>query len=229
MVSISIKHFKQESKAIPGNPKTLKFAPRYFGPVPVVAQVGGNAYCLDLSGDPLLKNLHPVINIAHLRLIKTSDEYRQSEVAPETVFHEGKEEYVIDKIINDRYNKKRKRYEYLTTRKGYSLTKARWLPVAAFTGSAIKFVQRYLDSVKPEDRPEAQSDEARELIAQLTVIAPEVSRAVCPICATPVVPPALSVHNSRRHRSSMKPSYRHFCQQCSEYFSTYPSLSMAHI
>ena len=228
MVSISIKHFKQESKSIPGNPSTMKFAPRYFGPVPVVDRVGTNAYRLDLSKDPLLKHLHPVINVAHLRLIKTSDEYRQSEQPPETVKFEGKEEYVIDKIINDRYNKKRKRYEYLTMWKGFSLTKAKWLPISAFTGSSVKFVQRYLDHIKPHDRPEAQSEEAKRLIAQLSAIGTRhVVPAICPLCTLPVTvsPSVLPSYTSRRHRSSLKPKYRHLCPQCSAYFSTYPILS----
>ena len=232
MVSISIKHFKQESKTIPGRPSTLKFAARYFGPVPIIERVGTNAYRLDLSQDPLLQNLHPVINVSHLRRIYTSDEYRLEQLPPSTVTVDGKQEYVIDRVINDRINKRRKRYEYLTTWKGYSLTKAKWLPLKAFTGSAVKFVQRYLQHVAKNDVAPDQVDEVNRAVAHLAVAhvrSTTTDIAVCPKCTTPTIVQTPNAQQTRTQRDPTQPRYRHLCTVCVEHYSNWPLLTRARL
>ena len=170
LVSIDIKHFKSTSGNIPGSPPTEKLTHRFFGPLRVIESVGTNAYRLDVKQHPLLKYIHPVINVSRLRLIRLSDRYHADDAEPAPVDVDGQIEYVIEAIINDRYNKRRKRFEYLTLWKNLPITKADWLNLPKFTGSAVKIVHRYLESLdRVSPIQQRECDEAVSLVTDLEV------------------------------------------------------------
>jgi hypothetical protein len=123
--------------------------------------VTDNVYELDVSQDDMIKHIHPRINVKNLRLWNTSDRFRKGQLAPEPVIIDSHTELVIDQIINDRWNKLRKRYEYQTVWQGLPISKASWVPVTGFTGSAIKFVHRYLENLPTphSQTPDEQRDE----------------------------------------------------------------------
>jgi hypothetical protein len=231
MVSISIRHFTATGAQIPGKPPTVKLAPRYFGPVPVLHSVSDNAYKLDVSEDPLLMHIHPVINVDKLRLIFTSDEYHSHTATPPTVTIDGQTEYVIDRIINDRYNGRRKRYEYLTLWQGLPLSKSKWLSIKSFTGSAIKFVHRYLlqygpDEVDVQDGvPDDQSREVREAMQRLARNSSReaTATAICSDCNIAAI--TTTVPSRSRHSLDTSIRYKHYCAVCFSYFSTWPYLT----
>jgi hypothetical protein len=248
MVSISIKHFKQTSGNIPGSPPIQKFSPRYFGPVPVVRAVGDNAYELDVSKDPLISQIHPVINVDKLRLIYRSDRYHgREQFVPEPVIIDGKEEYFVDQIINDRYRKAKKRYEYLTVWKGRPLTQASWLDASKFTGSAIHFVEDYLQthtddmsdavlSSFADGVPPDQLEEVRKIMReqdQQDFRDRVTTAAVCSICyrlADRRAKPYTNTH-AKQILSSERVSvvaFKHYCSACNVYFSTWPDITRAY-
>jgi hypothetical protein len=140
MVLISRNHLSK----YPDHERPAKFQGRFYGPVPIVAKRTDNVYEVDVSQDPAISRIHNRINVANLKLWRTTDRFRQELQAPEPVEVDSHREYVIDHIIDDRWSSRRRRYEYLTMWKGYPITAAKWIPIQNFTGSAIRHVHHYL-------------------------------------------------------------------------------------
>ncbi len=104
-------------------PLTRKLAPRWLGPLPVLARVGAVAYRLQLP--PSLTRLHAVF---HISLLKKYE----GDVAPaprEPIFAVGDdEEFEVERILNHRSS--RRGTQYLIQWKGYPLFEATWEPEA---------------------------------------------------------------------------------------------------
>jgi hypothetical protein len=63
--------------------------------------------------------MHPVLNIEHLKKYDKSLRFTDRTVLPELRVLPQEEEYEVDKIVGDRFNKSLKRREYLVRWKGY--------------------------------------------------------------------------------------------------------------
>ena len=71
----------------------------HLGPYPVVRRVGSNAYCLLLP--PSMSRLHPVFNVIKLTLAPTDPiAGRHALPLPLPELIDGKEEYVVEEILN---------------------------------------------------------------------------------------------------------------------------------
>ena len=73
-------------------------------------------YRLDL---PPEYKLHPVVNIQHLMKYNRAPEDNERPTLPDLRELSVEEEYEVEKIVGHRYNKARRRKEYLVRWKGY--------------------------------------------------------------------------------------------------------------
>jgi hypothetical protein len=122
-VMLDTKYIKPPSHRTQGSHKLRS---RYIGPFKILKKVGQNAFELEL---PDTLQVHPVINAEYLKPYKESPERfaNREEPPPAPVIDpESKElEYVVDKIVNHKYTK-RKQLRYLTHWKGYADFEDTW-------------------------------------------------------------------------------------------------------
>jgi len=103
-----------------------KLSVRQVGPFPIIEVIGELAYKLQL---PDKWNIHPVISIAHLE--KHIDDTYQRELPPPPDLAEEDGEhfqYEVESIVAKRYNKRRKRHEWLVKWKNWGIEHNTWHP-----------------------------------------------------------------------------------------------------
>jgi hypothetical protein len=139
LVLLSTEHLKLRDAAT-----TRKLAHLFCGPFPVKRVVNSNAYELVL---PKHLQIHPVINISHLR------EYRDGSAAfpdrpppqerppPDAVDSDGVGRYVVERVLAQRGTGRRRRYLILW--RGYGYEEASWEP-ASNLAEAEKCVSEFL-------------------------------------------------------------------------------------
>ena len=93
-----------------------KLIQRRIGPFEITEKLSPTVYRLRL---PASYNMHPVLNIEHLKKYDKSLRFTDRTVLPELRVLPQEEEYEVDKIVGDRFNKSLKRREYLVRWKGY--------------------------------------------------------------------------------------------------------------
>src|SRR6266567_6550154 len=100
-----------------------KLSHRRLGPYPISRRVGKLAYCLILP--PSMSRLHPVFNIVKLTLAPADPILgrRQNSLPPPELV-DGKEEYIVEKVLNSRMF--RRRLQYLVKWEGYRTEHNTW-------------------------------------------------------------------------------------------------------
>ena len=100
-----------------------KLSDRWLGPYPVELQVGSNAYRLTLP--PSMNRLHPVFNVVKLTLAPVDPiAGRHAPPPPPPELVDGKEEYVVEEILNSRIF--RQKLQYLVKWEGYGVEHNTW-------------------------------------------------------------------------------------------------------
>jgi len=83
-----------------------KFTERFVGPYKVKAIISSNAIELDL---PSTVKIHPVVNVSQVRQYKSQVEEQRKET-PQPVVIEREEEWEVEKIMNKRKVRGKKKY-----------------------------------------------------------------------------------------------------------------------
>ena len=108
---------------------TNKLGEQRVGPFPVTRAVGKLAYELEL---PATWKIHPVISVVHLEPHREDHYGRDVQPPPEIIKDDddddGHEEYEVETILRKRYNRRRKRQEWLIKWKGYGSERNTWEP-----------------------------------------------------------------------------------------------------
>jgi hypothetical protein len=111
-----------------------KLSQQRVGPFKVRHAIGRLAYELEI---PPTWKIHPVISVAHLEPYK-DDPYNRAPdtMLPDTIIDdsgESHEEWEAEEIIAERYNKRRKRKEWLVKWKGFGAEQNTWEPAENLT------------------------------------------------------------------------------------------------
>jgi hypothetical protein len=121
-----------------------------LGPFKIAKVISSHAYRLDL---PESMKIHDVFPTSRLRPAPFATEAMpgQTRPPPPPVQVKGEDEYLIDRIDDCRFNKRRKVFEYLVKWSGYSNLDSTWEPADEFlqTQAAERFHQQYPDKPKP--------------------------------------------------------------------------------
>ena len=106
-----------------------KLSPQRVGPFEILRKVGRLAYELRI---PKTWKIHPIISIAHLEPHKPDTFGRDIETPiPDLVVDdtgESHEEWEVEEVLSERYNKRRKRQEYLVKWKNFGPEQNTWEP-----------------------------------------------------------------------------------------------------
>ena len=122
-----------------------------LGRFKVLEVISPYAYKLDL---PRTLRLHPVFHTSLLRRAGDDPVPGQSNAPPPPVEVDGDEEYKVQAIVNSRYNRSRRRFEYRVQWEGYD--SATWEPTANVKNSpdlVAKFHSSYPEAPKPSLAP----------------------------------------------------------------------------
>jgi len=119
---------------------------KHAGPFEITKVVSSHAYRLDL---PASMPIYPVFHTNLLRPVATDPLPGQEQPPPPPIEVDGEDEYLVEKIEDARFNKRRKRYEYLTRWVGYD--ESTWEPASELwnTSAAAKFEQQYPEKAAP--------------------------------------------------------------------------------
>lgn len=124
-----------------------KLSQQRVGPFKVLERVGNLAYRILL---PTTWKIHDVLSVAHLEP-HTPDQFERVTVpVPEMVVgHDGEveEEWEVEEIIRDRYNKRRKRKEYYIKWKGFGPENNTWEPEENLINAGDVFTRYVQDSI----------------------------------------------------------------------------------
>lgn len=112
-------------------PNTIshKLSAQRVGPFEIIRAVGRLAYELKI---PKNWKIHPIISVAHLEPYKTDPYDRAiSTPVPETIADDagGHEEWEVEDLLSERFNKRRKRKEWLVKWKDFGLEHNTWEPL----------------------------------------------------------------------------------------------------
>ena len=121
-------------------PNTIahKLSPQCVGPFKVIRVVGRLAYELDI---PPTWKIHPVISLAHLEPYREDPLERAGPTLPPDIVDDdsgGHEEWEVEDIISERYNKRRKRNEWLVKWKSFGPEQNTWEPIDNLGNAADK-------------------------------------------------------------------------------------------
>ena len=95
-----------------------KFDDKRYGPFKVLEKIGASAYKLELP--PSMSRIHPVFNEVLLHPYKKPHyESQQNLNRPEPIIVDQEPEWEVEEILASRYNRRRRRAEYLVHWKGY--------------------------------------------------------------------------------------------------------------
>src|SRR6266566_155597 len=124
-----------------------KLAPKRYGPFTIKEEVSPVAYRLDL---PLAWNIH---NVFHASLLSPYHETHQhgpnySRPSPDLI--NGKEEYVVEKVINHRGHGRSRTLQYLIKWEGYPESDNTWEPAGQV--HALEHVKQYHRKFPLEDK-----------------------------------------------------------------------------
>jgi len=116
LVLLSTKDLKWQMKGR----RSEKLTEHFVGPYKVKGIVSSNAIELEL---PKSIRIHPVVNVSRVRLYKPQVE-GQKKTLPKLVIIEGEEEFKVEKIINKRTVRGKKKF--LVRWKGYMVEEDTW-------------------------------------------------------------------------------------------------------
>jgi len=116
LVLLSTKDLKWQMKGR----RSEKLTEHFVGPYKVKGIVSSNAIELEL---PKSIRIHPVVNVSRVRLYKPQVE-GQKKTLPKLVIIEGEEEFEVEKIINKRTVRGKKKF--LVRWKGYTVEEDTW-------------------------------------------------------------------------------------------------------
>ena len=132
-VYITMAHGSNPGYRLPGG--NAKLSNRRVGPFCVIEPVGDLAYRLQL---PEQWHIHPVISVAHLEKHNDDPYSREAPPPPDIVVDESEdahEEYEVEGIVATRYNKRKKRQEWLVKWKNWGTEHNSWLPRSALANT----------------------------------------------------------------------------------------------
>jgi len=116
LVLLSMKDLKWQMKGR----RSEKLTEYFVGPYKVKEIVSSNAIELELSKSI---RIHPIVNVSRIRLYKPQVE-GQKKTLPKLVIIEGEEEFEVEKIINKRTIRGKKKF--LVRWKGYTVEEDTW-------------------------------------------------------------------------------------------------------
>jgi hypothetical protein len=127
---------------------TQKLDWKNLGPFKVIKVVSPYSYRLEL---PNTMKIHDVFHTSRLRPAAGIEEAipGQKQLPPPPIIVDGEEEYLIERIDDMRFNKRRRRFEYLVRWSGYD--EPTWEPVENIeeTHAVDSFHNRYPDKERP--------------------------------------------------------------------------------
>jgi len=143
--------------------RSEKLTEHFVGPYKVKGIVSSNAIELEL---PKSIRIHPVVNISRVQLYKPQVE-GQKKTPPKLVIIEGEEEFEIEKIINKRTVRGKKKF--LVRWKGYTVEEDTWESRENLENAkelVEEFERIYGEEVK-ELRQQEQEEEEKEFSQEL--------------------------------------------------------------
>jgi hypothetical protein len=142
-----------DARNIRTNRQSKKLDWKNLGPFSVTKVVSSHAYRLDL---PDSMKIHPVFHVSLLRPAAPESDYLpgQQNPPPDPILIDGEPEYVVERIERIRFNRRRRRYEYLTRWTGYD--ELSWEPAEALrdTEATEEFHTRYPSEPNPFPDPD---------------------------------------------------------------------------
>ena len=143
---------------------SAKLRPKFVGPYTIVRVINPNAVELKLNaGD----TFHPVVNVARLKpYVPLPVEFvtrpQPPLRPPPTVSDDnGQEEWRVETIVGDRYNRRRKRWEYCVKWLGYDDSECTWEPVEHLFDN-----QQFLEYIELRPTAEVVQHRVQELQVQ---------------------------------------------------------------
>ena len=104
-----------------------KLSPRRYGPFEVTQQVSQVTYRIKLP--PSMK-IHNVFHVDLLIPYKETEAYGETFSQPPPELIDGQEEYEVEEIITDRFNKCKRKRQYLVKWLGYPTSENSWVDEA---------------------------------------------------------------------------------------------------
>jgi hypothetical protein len=111
-----------------------------IGPVKILKNIGIRAFRVEL---PTTIEVHNVIHVSLLEPYRKSKFPGRHQPPPPPEEVEGEENLDVESVANSRYNKKRKRVEYLDFWKGFPLEQANWEPWESLEGTVKEAIQSF--------------------------------------------------------------------------------------
>jgi len=159
LVLLSMKNLKWQIKGR----RSEKLTECFVGPYKIKGIVLSNVIELEL---PKSIKIHPVVNVSRVQLYKSQVE-RQKKIPPKPVIIEGEEEFEVEKILNKRTVRGKKKF--LVRWKGYTAEEDTWENRENLENAkelVEEFEREYREEVK-ELRQQEQEEEEKEFSQEL--------------------------------------------------------------
>lgn len=128
----------------------------HYGPYKVLEKVGKRAYRLDL---PATIKVHPVFHVSLLEKDNPDNWERTPQPLP-PVFVDGEEEWEVDKIVNSKTDRGKRKY--LVRWKGFGISGDTWEPLEHLTGVEDLIEKFHLDNPNAVGSPNAKEPAKRK-------------------------------------------------------------------